>query len=177
MCLYLNNYLRAFLILFVFVLSSCTNGDVVESEELETEECVGTQDFISDLRDILKTQTRGGTDNFNSQLPAIIEASIKYLEANGVSYSEFCEDRTDPRIAVIAMGTAEYFKNNVVETRGDIGSCVLAGLGINDLYKGWAKRSAKAIIKTIGKNVAKKVIPAVGWGIFIGEVAVCLVDD
>lgn len=163
------------LALMAFATTSC-NNDVVETEIVENEKCVGTQEFISDLRTILKTQTRGVSENAVAPVPEIIEASIKYLEANGVSYTEFYEDRTDPRIAVIAMGTAEYFKQDFSTTRGSLGSCVLAGIGITDVYKGWAKGSAKAVIKAIGKNVAKKAIPAVGWGIFVGEVAWCLAD-
>lgn len=164
------------LMLFAVGLSSCNNDESVETEKVETEECVGTQEFISDLRAIVKDQTRGSSENIEALLPEIIEASIKYLEANGVSYTEFYEDRTDPRIAVIAMGTAEYFKQDFSATRGSLGTCVLAGLGITDFYEAKVKGGARAIVKAIGKNVAKKAIPAVGWGIFVGEVAWCLAE-
>ena len=162
------------LMLFVIGFSSCNNDECVETEKVETEKCVGTQEFISDLRSIVKDQTRGSSENIEALLPEIIEASIKYLEANGISYTEFYEDRTDPRIAVIAMGTAEYFKQEFSGTRGSLGGCTLQALGVKELVKGGM--GSKAVVKVIGKAVAKKAVPYVGWGLFAGELVWCLID-
>lgn len=154
--------------------SSCQSDNVVATEMVENEECVGTQEFISDLRIIVNDPTRGYSEDVEAMLPEIIESSIKYLEVNGISYTEFYEDRTDPRIAIIAMGIAEYFKQDFSETRGSLGSCVLAAVGIQELT---TKKGVKVLAKAIGKAVAKKAIPYVGWGVFAGELVWCLVED
>lgn len=166
------NYLLLVLAMSAFCACGNENGPV----NYEEKECIGTQEFIFSLRDVVhKKQTRG-TSEEDFPLAEVIEASIKYLEINGVSYTEFFEDRTDPRIIVVALATAEYFSIPENQTRGSLGACTLSALGITQIYKDYVKGSVRAVIKTIGKTVAKKAIPAVGWGVFAGELVWCLID-
>ena len=141
------------------------------TEDSEVVNYLGTSDFISELKEIKAAHAQTRTVSAEEALvPVLVEKSIAHLERNNISYSDYFEDRTDPRIAVLALALAEYDQLNHAEaqTRASIGGCVLEALGVRQL--------GKAALRKIGFSLAVKAVPYVGWGLFALDMADCLIN-
>lgn len=167
-----KNILSYFALFLCISVSSCSSENEIIDKDTQIERCIGTVEFITSLNDISISTKTVNIEDEKAKVPAIVEASIEYLAKNGISYSEFCSDKTDPRIAVIAMGLAEYDQINIIQTKTSFGGCVLEAVGVKEL----GKAGVKAAAKQIGKAVLKKAIPYVGWGLFAVDMVMCLAD-
>lgn len=107
-----------------------------------------------------------------AMVPDLIESSIKFLNENNISYADFCEDQNDPRIAVIAIGIAEYNLSQKHKQEQLLVDAYSQSLGL----KGVGEQSVKAVAKRVGKAVLKKAVPYVGWGVFAVEMAMCIAE-
>lgn len=168
-----NKLLTCLFIITGLFMVSCTSNEEVFNlkENAKAENAVGTEEFLNRLHLIAYSPQTRTIESDSAMIPQLIEVSIAYLEQNGISYTEFCQEQNDPRIAVIAMGIAEHFKGRgIVTTRGDLDDCVLTAVGIKEIGEG----SVKKIAKQIGKAVLKKAIPYVGWGLFAVDLVYCL---
>lgn len=158
---------------FVFNFSACSSNEEMENVPVKSkEQCIGTEKFITNLKSILSSRPIRGIENEEAMVPELIESSIDFLNKNGISYEDFCQDKNDPRIAIIAMGIAEYTISETVQARTTVGGCLLQSLGL----KGVGEQSVKKIAKQVGKAVLKKAVPYVGWGLFAVEMAMCITE-
>lgn len=159
--------------LLIFNFSACSSNDEIVNTPINNKElCVGTEEFITNIKSIVSSSPTRSVGDEEAMLPQLIENSIKFLNENNLSYADFCKDENDPRIAVIAIGIAEYNLSQKSQTRTTIGGCLLQSLGL----KGVGEQSVKAITKQIGKAVLKKAAPYVGWGLFAVEMAMCIAE-
>lgn len=169
---------KSFIILFglvtILVFASCSNNDMGTDENTiaETEdEILGTSDFILGIKQILGSSLTRSVDEEEAIVVNLIEESKVYLTKNGINYSDIFPEESDARIAVLAMGIAEYDKQGMPSsTRTSLGGCVLEAIGVKDL----GKAGAKYIAKEVGKAVLKKAVPYIGWGLFAVDMAMCL---
>lgn len=182
-----KNYMSAFsakeikrsllscLIFFLGItVSSCSseNGIIEQDKNIEAESCIGTTEFIASLNNISVNTKNENIEDEKAKVPIIVEVAIEYLAKNNISYTDFCNDKDDPRIAIIAMGLAEYDQISSTQTKTSIGGCVLEAIGVKDL----GNAGVKAAAKQIGKAVLKKAVPYVGWGLFAVDMVMCLAD-
>lgn len=159
--------------LLMLNFSACSSNDEIENAPINDKElCVGTEEFVTSLKSIVSSSPTRSVEDEEAMVPELIENSIKFLNENNISYADFCEDKNDPRIAVIAIGIAEYNLNQETQTRTTVGGCLLQSLGV----KGVGEQSVKAIAKRVGKAVLKKAVPYVGWGLFAVEMAMCITE-
>lgn len=166
------------LLSIILCFSSCSSDHdeiaIAESNEIREENCIGTDSFIASISKINSNKTRGG--NINSEedekkVVEMVEVAKVYLKSNGIDYTEYTSDPNDPRIAVFAMGLAEYDKIYLHPTsRTTLGGCILQSIGLKDL----ANKSLRAFLKAMGKKVFVKFIPYAGWVIFTVDVSLCL---
>lgn len=171
----MRKYLLSCLVLLLGIsMSSCSSDNEIFDQTHDTEDrnCIGTAEFVTSLNNLLTSTPTRSIGDEETMIPALIEASIEYLSKNEISYTDFCSDKTDPRIAVIAIGLAEYDLISNIQTRTSFGGCVLQAVGVKDL----GKAGAKAAAKQIGKAVLKKAVPYIGWGLFAVDLAMCLAD-
>lgn len=170
------------LLLFLFVGSSCTSDDntpeissVDNTPELPSDkiEIKGVPTYISKIGEIVKhEETRSVNEEQTETVSLLVKESINFLQLNDVDYEEFFSDNSDPRIAVYAIAIAELQKTEAMQTttRTSLGGCVLEGLGIRSLITG------RGAVRAIGKIIARRAIPYVGWAFFAIDMAMCLAE-
>jgi len=165
-----------FMALAALVFCSCNSSDK-EQMVTESQEIVGLDNYLTNLRNAKSHKTRS-TLNDSLCILGFMEASKDFLLKNDITASDLELEENDTRIIIIAMAVADYYKIYGTPTkRASVGGCILSGLGIRSLFNGGIKKyGARYIIKSVGKAVAKKAIPYVGWGLFAVEVADCLFD-
>lgn len=170
----ISNYLL--LLLLIFAATSCSSEYSIpelSSVESDTMEIKGVPTYISKIGEIVKhEETRSVTEEQTETVPSLIKASIDFLHVNNIDYKEFFNNDSDPRIVVYAIAIVELQKTETMQptTRTSLGGCVLEGLGIRGLATG------KAAVKAIGKVLAKRAIPYIGWGLFAIDMAMCLAE-
>lgn len=174
------NKLFAALLMSCFLLTACNNELNEPKQESSILGLIGAESYINNLSILLNSSqmTKG------SELPDEVYAELfiisqDYLNTNNITfddYKEFCDegDEYGYITIIMAMSVTEAYNASISQTKGFIGGCILQGLGISALVTN--KASLKAIIKVVGKAVAKKAIPYIGWGLFIGETVWCLLD-
>ena len=174
--------MKKFFSISLFLMSMCFVGcnndeEVIDNASYnEVIELVGTQSYLNNLKTLIGApETRTVKEDEDSIVPLIVEESIKYLNANKIDYKEFFEDDSDPRIAVFVMGIVEIEKTSKMAsfTRTTVMGCVLQAVGVKDLA---TKGLTNAAVKALGKAVAKKAIPYVGWGLFAIDMGMCLTE-
>ena len=160
-------------VLLMLNFSACSSNDEIENTPINDKKlCVGTEEFITSLKSIVSSSPTRSVKDEEAMVPDVIESSIQFLNEQNTSYADFCEDQNDPRIAVIAIGIAEYNLSQKAQTRTTVGGCLLQSLGL----KGVGEQSVKAVAKRVGKAVLKKAVPYVGWGVFAVEMAMCIAE-
>ncbi len=161
------------LLLLIFINSSCSSEDSTAEISSDKIEIKGVPTYISRIGEIVKhEETRSVDEEQAETVPLLVKESIDFLQLNDIDYKEFFSDNSDPRIAVYAIAIAELQKADTMKptTRTSLGGCVLEGLGVRGLVTG------KAAVKALGKFIAKRALPYVGWGLFAIDMAMCLAE-
>lgn len=169
-----NLFVCIIMLILISITMSCSSNKDIDEVVINTDkQIVGNDKYVSSVKLILNNTPTRGIQQDEAMLPDLIKSSKSFLLENGISYSDYFKDPEDPRIAVLALGMAEYAKTSSSSlTRTSLGGCVLEAVGVKDL----GKAGAKAIAKRIGKAVLKRAVPYVGWGLFAIDMAMCLAD-
>lgn len=110
-------------------------------------------------------------DTLNQYVGAFAYATQAFLLENGIESSEI-EMLDDGHMAYIGLMLIDYDKQKP-STRASAGECVLRGAGLGELAKDHVL-SKKAVMRMLIKAGAKRAVPYIGWGLFVGETAACL---
>lgn len=175
------------------VAASCTNND--EISELTTQSEIMNTDGVEFANDVhqfsnsnaaLLVEMAKESNNYNTtstramqaddkQLNAYVEALASHTRAflieNGIEAGEM-EGLDNGRMAYVGLMLVDYDKT-IHATRASIGDCVLRGAGLGDLAVKHVI-SKRVVIKTLIKAGLKRAVPYIGWGLFAGETAACL---
>ena len=172
-----KKFLLIYVIAFAITMQSCSSDSYNEEPLSDVVEIIGTQDYVAGLNSVLKDGlTKSVNDQEDTIVPELLLLSKEYLNNNNIDYCEFFGDSEDDRIIVFALALAEYNKivyyNSI--TRTTVGGCVLQAMGLRALVQG--KGITRAAIISLGKAIAKKAVPYLGWGLFAIDMAMCIAE-
>lgn len=171
----------AVLAVFSIFLSGCSKE--ISHEDISVEQSsniVGSIDFLKAVISSDIPQTKAGEiteEDISGIVNSLLPPAIEYLSNNDYDYHEdFSEG--DPNIILTAYCLLAY-DTIFPQTKGGINTimdCVVTGAGLKDILSGGAEKLAtKAIIKLASKELAKRVVPYVGTGIFVASTTACLI--
>lgn len=112
-------------------------------------------------------------DTLDVLVKHLAQETSTLLEASDIDTDSLYNEGGTERLAYIGLILLDYEKSfSNVQTRASIGECVLRGAGLGDLTVRTLER--KAVLRIVIKAGLKRVVPYVGWGLFLGETAACL---
>jgi len=102
-----------------------------------------------------------------------------FLVENQVSTDSIGNEYKLQVLSTLGLALIEQERNSSTNQTRSIGGCAAYAIGIRDILKRGltSKAGLRFAVKTLTKNIAKKAIPYVGWGLTFGEFAYCMYHD
>lgn len=171
------------------VISACSTDEIQTSNKEVSEKVSGINQFTEVTSKIAQKSANAYKNYYpNTSRAAINEDSLDvyaqeiatktedFLAKNFITTDSIDKEykiQTLSLLGLILIEEAEY--ENHPTTRS-IGGCAAYAFGIKELVKGGftSRTGLKIALKTVGKSIAKRAIPYIGWGITLGEFSYCM---
>lgn len=171
------------------VISAYSTDEIQTSNKEVSEKVSGINQFIEVTSKIAQKSANAYKNYYpNTSRAAINEDSLDvyaqeiatktedFLAKNFITTDSIDKEykiQTLSLLGLILIEEAEY--ENHPTTRS-IGGCAAYAFGIKELVKGGftSRTGLKIALKAVGKSIAKRAIPYIGWGITLGEFSYCM---
>lgn len=171
------------------VISACSTDEIQTSNKEVSEKVSGINQFTEVTSKIAQKSANAYKNYYpNTSRAAINEDSLDvyaqeiatktedFLAKNFITTDSIDKEykiQTLSLLGLILIEEAEY--ENHPTTRS-IGGCAAYAFGIKELVKGGftSRTGLKIALKAVGKSIAKRAIPYIGWGITLGEFSYCM---